>query len=139
MNKSKVDNTSGVDFFIKSLICAFMGLVLSIILLLGFSVMMTKGAGSQDMASEYVIVSVIIGSAFAGVRCARKRNTGVLIAGFLTAICFILLLLIGSVFAPHSVAGEGILLKNMVAALCGGCFGGTLSLYRKNKKSKLRR
>lgn len=139
MNKSKVDNTRGMEFFIKSLICAFMGLVLSIILLLGFSVMMTKGAGSQEMTSEYVIVSVIIGATFAGVMCARKRDRGVLTAGFLTAVCFILLLIIGSIFAPNSVEEGGVLLKNMVAALCGGCFGGTLSLYRKNKKSKLRR
>lgn len=139
MNKSKVNSVVGIEFIIKSLVCAFMGLVLSMILLLGFSVMMSKGAGAQNMASEYVIVSVIIGSAFAGVRCAKKRETGVVTAGFLTSICYILLLLIGVIFIPSNCAGEGILLKNVVAALCGGCFGGTLALYRKNKKSKLRR
>lgn len=139
MNKTKVNSAVGIEFAAKSLVCAFMGLALTILLLLGFSLLMTKGAGSQNMASEYVIVSVIIGSAFAGARCAKKRETGVVTAGFFTAVCFIVLLLIGAMFVPNSNAGEGILLKNAVAALCGGCFGGTLALYRKNKKSKLRR
>ena len=139
MNKSRVSGASGIEFAVKSLVCAVMGLLLTMILLLGFSVMMTRGAGSQNMVSEYVIVSVIIGSAFAGLRSAKKRNTGVITAGFLASVCYILLLLIGAVFAPNSSSGEGILLKNVVAALCGGCFGGTLALYRKNKKSKLRR
>jgi len=139
MDKSKVNGTAGIEFIVKSLVCAIMGLALTAILLLGFSLMMLKGAGLQNMAGEYVILSVIIGATFAGLRCAKKRDTGVVTAGFITAVCFILLLLIGSIFTPNSPAGEGILLKNMVAALCGGCFGGTLALYRKNKKSKLRR
>lgn len=139
MNKNEELGLGGMEFVAKAMICALIGLVVTMILLLGFSALMTSGAGLEQLKEQYVIVSVIIGGTVAGARCARKKERGVVTAGLVAGICYILLLIVGALLVPNSDSGAGILLKNTIAALCGGCFGGTLRLYRKNKKSKLRR
>lgn len=128
-----------MEFLAKALICAAIGLLITMLLLLGFSILMSAGAGLIQLEDQYVIISVVIGAAFSGALCVRKKERGVLIAGFLTGVCYILMMLIGALLIPKSGNEGGILLKNTIAALCGGCFGGTLHLYRRNKKSKLRR
>ena len=92
----------------------------------------------QTDNDEYVILCTIAGSTFSGAMCARGRQGGVLVAGF-AAAAYVLLLSVGSLFVPADANSGSILLKNIIAATVGGVFGGTLRLYRKNKKSKLRR
>lgn len=123
----------------KALLSALAGLAATMALLLGVSMLLSAGAGSMELSGEYVIVATIFGAALAGFVCAAGEKSGVLLRGLMAAVAFVVLLLLCSTFVP---AGEGegsILLKNILAAVAGGAFGGTLRLYRKTKKAKIRR
>ena len=139
MNKNEELGLGGMEYLAKAMVCAAIGVIVTMLMLLGFSALMTSGAGLEQLKVQYVIVSVIVGAIVAGSRCARKKKRGVVTAGFVASVCYILLLIIGALLMPNNDAEGSILLKNIIAAMCGGCFGGTLRLYRKNKKSKLRR
>lgn len=137
----EVDTKSGkiTELIVKAIIFAAMGLGLTIVLLFGISALMSAGGGLEEYSDEYVILCTIAGAAFSGAMCARGRQGGVLVAGFAAAAAYVLLLTIGSLFVPAGGNPGSILLKNIIAAVVGGVFGGTLRLYRKTKKSKYRR
>lgn len=139
MKNNEKYKLSGIELIIKSLVCAVLGLLVTMLLVLGFSILMSTGAGLLQLESQYIIVSVLIGSIIAGHRCTKNKNRGVVTAGFLTGVCYALLLLIVAIFIPKGDHENSILLKNIIAAICGASFGGTLRLYKKSKKSKLRR
>lgn len=137
----EADNKSGkmAELFVKAIVFAATGLGLTIVLLFGISALLSAGGGLQEYSDEYVILCTVAGAAFAGAMCARGRERGLLVAGFSAAAAYVLLLTIGSLFVPAGGNTDSILLKNIIAAVVGGVFGGTLRLYRKTKKSKLRR
>lgn len=139
MREADIKSGKITELIVKAIIFAAMGLGLTILLLLGISALMSAGGGLEEYNDEYVIICTIAGSAFSGAMCARGRQGGVLVAGFAAAAAYVLLLSMGSLFVPADANSGSILLKNIIAAIVGGVFGGTLRLYRKNKKSKLRR
>ncbi len=118
---------------------AIFGIVITMILLLGISALIIAGVLTMDMADEYVICSVIIGSAIAGWLCAKKMDGGVIKAGLTTAGMYLVIILIGTIFTQKSGEDGSIVLKVIIATISGGCFGGVLRLYRKTKKSKIRK
>ena len=118
---------------------AVAGMVVTLLLLLLFSALLAKGKLPADTLDEFVLVSVLLGTAFGGFRCAGKQNGGAVTAGALTALLYILLLLLCTLFFRKSGNGPQLILKEMIAAVAGGCFGGVLRLHKKTKKSRLRR
>ena len=64
---------------------------------------------------------------------------GVITAGVATAGVYIAIVLIGTIFTVKPIDNGVLTLKIIIAALAGGCFGGTLKLYRKTKKSNVRK
>lgn len=139
MEKNEKYGLSGTELIIKALFCSALGLLVTMLLIFGFSILMSTGAGLLQLESQYIIVSVIIGSIIAGNKCTKNISRGVVTAGFLAGVCYALLLLIVAIIIPKGDYENSILLKNIIAAVCGASFGGTLRLYKKNKKSKLRR
>lgn len=118
---------------------ALVGIIVTAALLFAVSWLTVAGMLPGDMSDEYIICAVIIGSAISGFICAKKMGGGVIIAGLTAAAFYLVVVLIGTIFTAKP-AEEGILtLKICIAALAGGCFGGTLRLYRRTKKSRFRK
>ncbi len=118
---------------------AVLGIVITVLLLLGISALAVAGIISLDMSDEYVICSVIIGSAVSGATCAKKMGRGVITAGLTAAGVYLVVILIGSIFTVKPANEGTIIIKIIIASMSGGCFGGVLRLYRKTKKSKIRK
>lgn len=118
---------------------AAVGLGVSVILLLAVAGGIVSGAIAQDMGDEFVICCVLIGSALAGFICAKKRGGGVVTAGITASAIYLLVILFGSIFTAGEAENGTIILKIIIASASGGAFGGVLCLYKKTKKSKLRK
>lgn len=136
---SKNTENGLIETIKKSMVCAIVGIIITMLIIFGFSIMMSSGAGLLQLKSQYIIVSVIVGAIIAGLICTKNKKRGVVKGGFITGVCYVFLLIMIGILVPKVDSQDSILLKNIIAALCGACCGGTLRLYKKNKKAKLRR
>ena len=118
---------------------AVVALTVTLILLLVFSILLAKGKAPAELLDDFVIVSVLLGAAFGAFWCAGKRNGGVVTAGAVTALAYILLLLLCTLFFHREDGGPQMIVKEMIASVAGGCFGGVLRLRKKRKKSRFRK
>lgn len=115
------------------------GFAATLLLLFIFSVLLAKGKAPADLLDDFVIVSVLLGTALGAFLCAGKRGGGVVTAGTLTALSYILLLLFLTLLFRQEDSGPQMIVKEMIASVAGGCFGGVLRLRRKTPKSHLRK
>jgi len=118
---------------------ATFGMVATLLLLLLFSALLAGGKLPAGMLDEFVILSVLLGTALGAFVCAGKQGGGVVTAGAVTALVYILILLFCSLVFHGDGGGPQIILKEMIAAVAGGCFGGVLRLHKKTQKSRLRK
>ncbi len=136
--KKKRDE-GGPGLLPTALRCGAVGLLVTLLLLLAVAAGVVAGAVSQEMLDDFVLFCVIAGSAVGGVSCAKRWPGGVLTAGIAASAVYFLIVLAGWAFTAGGAGEDSILLKVAIASLAGGMFGGTLRLYKKNKKSKLRK
>jgi len=122
-----------------ALLGAAWGMAATLLLLFLFAALLAKGKAPTGMLDDFVIVSVLLGTAVGAFRCAGKQNGGVVTAGALTALAYILLLLFCTLLFRNDGSGPQIILKEMIASVAGGCFGGALRLHKKTQKSRLRK
>lgn len=115
------------------------GLVATMVLLFIFSAVLAKGKAPAELLDDLVIFSVLLGTAFGAFLCAGKRGEGVVTAGALTALAYILLLLFLTLMFRRDDSGPQMIVKEMIASVAGGCFGGVLRLHKKTQKSRLRK
>lgn len=118
---------------------AVIALATTLVLLFVFSVLLAKGAMPAAMLDDLVVVSVLLGAAAGALWCAGKRDSGVVTAGAVTALAYIVLLLVCTLFFRGSEGGPQMIVKEMIASVAGGCFGGVLRLRKKATKSRLRK
>lgn len=118
---------------------AVMGMAGTLLLLLLFAALLAGGKLPTGMLDEFVILSVLLGTALGAFICTGKQGGGVITAGAVTALAYILLLLICTLIFRKDGSGPQLILKEMIAAVAGGCFGGVLRLHKKTPKSRLRR
>lgn len=118
---------------------AAVGLAATLLLLFGLAAAICSGLVSQDMEDEFLVCCVLVGSALAGLICAKKRGGGVVTAGLSASAAYLLVVLAGSVFTSGEAESGSLILKIIIASASGGVFGGVLCLYKKTKKSKLRK
>lgn len=118
---------------------AVIGLAVTLLLILVFSLTVSTGLVSQSLQDSLVVFCVVIGTAAGGLYCAGKQGGGVVTAGMLSAVGYIALVLIVTMLVAGRDGQEGILMKVIIAAVAGGTFGGVLRLNRKNQKSRLRK
>jgi putative membrane protein (TIGR04086 family) len=135
----KVESQSKKSLLKRAGLSAATGLVITALVLLVVALLASAGILPADMAEEYVLCAVIIGTTFSGVICAKKTGGAVLVAGLLSAACFLIVVLLGTLFVGGGSGNGALTLKIILAAVVGGCFGGTLRLYRKTKKAKIRK
>lgn len=139
MKKTREKKQAGSSLFGAAGKSAIFGFLLTLILLLGEAALIVSGIVSTEMADEFVICCVLIGATFSGAHCAKIRSGGVITAGMTAAGIFLALILAVSVFTAKNLFEGSLTVKIIIASTAGGCFGGVLRLYRKTKKSKMRK
>lgn len=143
MSRNQKDgNAGGKSLLLDSSVGAVLGMIMTILLIFGVSVLLVSGTVPETMQDSFIIVSVILGSALSGFYCAGKQGSGVITAGVLSAAAYVILLLIGTMmFKSGGKSGSETVLtiREIIASVAGGCFGGVLRLHKKSRKSRLRR
>ncbi len=127
------------DLFKHAFVGSVMGLLISLAVMPLFALIISTGLVQESLADSFVVISVIIGGAAAGLYCAGKQGRAVVTAGAASAASYILLVLLITMMTAKRSGQESMILKVMIASVAGGTFGGVLRLSRKKKKSRLRK
>lgn len=122
-----------------ALLGAVWGMAGTLLTLLVLAALLAKGKAPAGMLDDFVVLSVLMGTALGAYRCAGRRSSGVVTAGALTALAYILLLLVCTLLFGGKDGGPQMIVKEMIASVAGGCFGGALRLHKKTQKSRLRK
>ena len=142
MNKTNQKESENKGLIKHSIIGAVLGMLMTIIIIFALSILMMTSKLNESLCDSFVIVSVMLGTTISGLYCAGKQGRGVITAGLLSSLAYIILLLLGTlIFSKNGNNAESaaLTIKEIVAAVAGGCFGGVLRLYKKGKKSRLRK
>ena len=118
---------------------AAFAMAVTLALLLLFSALLAKGKAPAALLDDFVLLSVLLGCACGAYRCAGKQQGGVVTAGVVTALAYIALLLLCTLFFRSEGGGPQMIVREMIASVAGGCFGGVLRLHKKTQKSRLRK
>lgn len=141
-NTNQKESNKNIGLLKHSSVSAVLGMLTTLLIIFGISVLMLTGALPQTMCDSFIIVSVLLGATISGVYCAGKQGRGVITAGVVASIAYIVLLLFVTFISMKSgdnAENAALTLKEIIAAVAGGCFGGVLRLYKKGKKSRLRK
>lgn len=137
---SKKERGTGKKSLIRhSAIGAFLGLLITMAIILIMALLVMKGALSVSLRDTLILVAVIIGATASGLYCAGRQGGGVVVAGLTAAAAYVILILVGTMLFRRNGEEAALTMRVIIAAVAGGCFGGVLKLHRKKKKSKLRR
>ena len=139
MKKTGEKKQGGTGLLQTALKSAVLGVLLTLLLLLGVAALIISRTVSPDMSDEFVVCCVLLGATLSGAHCAKLRGGGVITAGLTAAAIYLAIILMVSVFTVKSEAEGPLTVKIILASVAGGCFGGVLRLYRKTKKSKIRK
>lgn len=141
MRKSnKKEGGTGKKVLLKNAVKgAVFGMIVTAVLIFVFSVLILKGTMPETLSDTCILISVLLGAILSGRYCAGKQGGGVVIAGLTAAAVYVVLVLLGTMLFNKSGVDGTLMLRVLIAAVAGGCFGGVLKLHRKGKKSKLRR
>ncbi len=118
---------------------AAFAMAVTLALLLLFSTLLAKGKAPAALLDDFVLLSVLLGCSCGAYRCAGKQQGGVVTAGVVTALAYIALLLLCTLFLRGGDGGPQMIVREMIASVAGGCFGGVLRLHKKTQKSRLRK
>jgi putative membrane protein (TIGR04086 family) len=118
---------------------AAFAMAVTLALLLLFSALLAKGKAPAALLDDFVLLSVLLGCSCGAYRCAGKQQGGVVTAGVVTALAYIALLLLCTLFFRSEGGGPQMIVREMIASVAGGCFGGVLRLHKKTQKSRLRK
>lgn len=141
MRKSiqKESKSDSMSLIRHSAVGAILGMLITMIIVFAFSAAMTAEALPVSLSDSFVVVSVIAGTTFSGIYCAKRQGRGVITAGLAAAGMYVILVLIGTLMFMKRGNDPSLTLKVIIASVAGGGFGGTLKLRGKNKKSHLRK
>lgn len=139
MKKSKEKKESKSSLIRHALTGGIFGFLITLVLMPLFALTISRGLVSESLTDSFVVVCVVLGAAGGGVYCAGKQGGGVVTAGAVSAVGYILLVLLITMITAKRGGQEGMLLKVIIASFAGGTFGGVLRLNRKKQKSRLRR
>lgn len=128
----------GMSLIRHSAVGAILGMLMTMLIALGFSVAMVSEVLPVSMSDSFVIVSVIFGTTISGIYCAKRQGRGVITAGLAAAGIYVILVLLGTLLFMKKGDDPSLTLKVIIASVAGGVFGGTLKLRKKNKNSRLR-
>ncbi len=123
----------------------FLGLLVSAAFLYIFALLLSKSLIPSSLMGECVLVSVFLGSAAGGMTAAKIKREGVLVAGALTGLVMLAVIVLVIILRPDGKVFCADTLKTAICAVGGGTFGGVLCLRRagsrkyKTKTSKQRR
>ena len=137
--KSKL--TSG-ELFIRAAIAAALGMGLTLLLSALGAFLISNGTLGERVALPVVLLSVFIGCYCSSLNLERYARIGILPGIFITASCFLLLLLVLSALSQQKLLGPN---SGYVAsiALIGALAGQVTNLVKSNKsyinKSKRKR
>ena len=118
---------------------AAFAMAVTLALLLLFSTLLAKGKAPAALLDDFVLLSVLLGCSCGAYRCAGKQQGGVVTAGVVTALAYIAPLLLCTLFFRSEGGGPQMIVREMIASVAGGCFGGVLRLHKKTQKSRLRK
>ena len=137
---NKKENSTGRKGLIKhSAVGAAMGMLLTMAIILIFSVFIASGDIPSSLRDALILVSVILGAMLAGLYCAGKQGGGVVIAGLSSGAAYIVLILAATLLFGKNGGETALTFRIIIATVAGASFGSVLKLHRKKKKSKLRR
>ena len=139
MNRTKEASVKMSESFKCAAIGGGIGLLVTMVLLLGISALVVTGIIGMELSDALVICTALAGAAVGGSYSAKRMGRGVVIGGLAAAGVYVGVVIIGTIFTANSNPENDLILKIIIAALCGGAFGGVVRLYRRDKKSKARR
>ncbi len=118
---------------------AVIGILLTMLLLLGVAVLTENGAVPEKMRDPFILASTLIGSAIAGALCAKKSGRGAITSGLSVAAVYIAIVLLGTIINGNDAGNEALSIRVVLAIIAGCIIGGVLKLHRNGKKRKKRR
>ncbi len=141
MNKTRQNKS---ETTIKSLtlyaaVGAGLGLLSTLLILFGVSALLVTGSVPASLKDALILAAILMGATVGGFYCAGRRGGGVVTAGLISSLAYVVLLLVGILMFKKGDTETSLLLRQMVASVAGGCFGGVLRLHKKTKKSRLRK
>lgn len=141
MNKTRQNKS---ETTIKSLtlyaaVGAGLGLLSTLLILFGVSALLVTGSVPASLKDALILAAILMGTTVGGFYCAGRRGGGVVTAGLISSLAYVVLLLVGILMFKKGDTETSLLLRQMVASVAGGCFGGVLRLHKKTKKSRLRK
>jgi|GEM_PF-5457724 len=116
------------------LIAGACGVLLSMVLLLVFSLMINADKIPQDSVYPLAMSSVLIGGAFSGIIGARKMKNRKLLFGFLSGIVFFVLFLLIGLLESGGMFSFKTAVLTLLIAIVGSTIGGFLSPVKKRRK-----
>lgn len=136
----KQGTSNSTILLIKSgTLAAVIGMLLTMILLLGVAVLTENGAVPEKMRDAFILAATLIGSAIAGAVCAKKSGRGAVTSGMTAAAIFIAIVLLGTIINGDNAGNDALSIRAVLAIIAGCVIGGVLKLHRNGKKRRKRR
>lgn len=133
--KVQVTENAGAGRILRPIaVSVVLGAVVSVAILLLFSLVVSSGSIPQSAIDPMAILAVGAGAFSAGMFCAKIVGRGGLSRGFLCGALFSVILLICSLAVPDNGLGAGAVLKTalmMISAMLGGVVG--VNMRRRKK------
>ena len=111
-----------------------LGAVVTILLLYLTAMLLERQILPYSLAREFVIACLFLGSAAGGAAAAKRRGSAALPSGLAAGAAIAAAVVILSLMVQGAVSAN--CLRNVIAAVAGGAFGGALCLDRGRGKRK---
>lgn len=115
------------------------GFIATVLFLFVSSLLVSRQVLPASLRDELILVSAFAGASFTGWAAAKRRGSGVLIAGLCAGMAYLLLLKLLSACVPSGSLFGGLSLKTAICSIAGGAFGGALRSRKKKQKRARRR
>ncbi len=113
-----------------------LGAVVTIVLLYLTAMLLERQILPYSLAREFVIACLFLGSAAGGAAAAKRRGSAALPSGLAAGAAIAAAVVILSLMVQGEGAVSANCLRNVIAAVAGGAFGGALCLDRGRGKRK---
>lgn len=135
----KTDGNSFLRLVKKAALGTAVGMLVTLALIFVLSLLTAAGTIGEKLAGRLTLAAALTGSAAAGALTADAEEGGVVKAGLIGGVMYLLILTAILVFMPEEGEKGQAYGRIIIASIAGGTFGGVLRIGKKRKKSKLRR
>jgi putative membrane protein (TIGR04086 family) len=130
---------AGLDYLLNLAAGLLPGFVATFLFLFLSSLLVSREALPASLRDELILASAFVGATVTGWTAAKRQGRGVLLAGLLAGLAYLLLLKLLSACVSSGSLFGGLSLKTAICSVAGGAFGGALRSRKKKQKRTRRR